>query len=162
MALKWPFPDRFKPQLSSWQFRMPSLTRRTEFDDGEDRVRRTAHFRPMRQRFDIDILRSDLGVLRRWFFEDADGGRLWFELPAFVDDRYETIEARIINQGEDALTGRLVGDFEYRLSLEIEIRDLPRVSDSVFALRLWPTRPDIDEEPALILDFSNDFYAGPN
>lgn len=135
MALKWPFPDRFKPQFSSWQFRMPSVTRRTEFDDGEDRVRRTAHYRPMKQRFDIDIRRSDLAVLRRWFFEDADGGRLWFELPAFVDDQYVTVEARIIEQGEDAMTGRFVGDFEYRLSLEIEIRGLPRIDDARYYAR---------------------------
>ncbi|MBC7132145.1 MAG: hypothetical protein H5U16_03445 [Roseovarius sp.] len=135
MALEWPFPDRFRPQLDSWEFRMPSVTRRTQFDDGEDRVRRTAHFRPMKQRFEIDILRSDLAVLCRWFFEETDGGRLWFELPAFVDDDYVTVEARIIEQGEDAMTGRFVGDFEYRLSLEIEIRRLPRIEDARYYKR---------------------------
>ncbi len=162
MALKWPFPDRFKPQIAGWQLSMPSVTRRTEFEDGEDRVRRTAHFRPVRQRFDIDILRADLGVLRRWFFEDADGGRLWFQMSAFVDDRYETVEARIVDQGEDAMTGRFVGDDEYRISLEIEIRKLPRVDDTTFALRQWPTRPEIQADPVLVLDFANDFYAGPD
>jgi hypothetical protein len=135
MALQWPLPDRFKPQFDSWQFQMPSVTRRSEFADGEDRVRRTAHFRPVRQRFNLDIRRSDLAVLRRWFYEDIDGGRLWFEMQALVDDDYQTVEARIIDQGEDAWTGRLIGDFEYRISLDIEIRRLPRLDDAQYFSR---------------------------
>ncbi|MFB9148762.1 hypothetical protein [Roseovarius ramblicola] len=135
MALKWPFPDLFKPQIDSWQMTMPGVTRRTEFDEGEDRVRRTAHFRPHRQRFDIDIRRADLPVLRRWFYEDADGGRLWFEMSALVDDAYQTVEARIVGDGRDAMSARLVGDHDYRLSLEIEIRGLPRVADAEYYAR---------------------------
>ena len=132
MALQWPFPGLFKPQFNSWEMTLPSVTRRTEFDGGEDRVRRVAAFRPVRQRFDLDIRRADLGVLRRWFYEDADGGRLWFEMPAFVDDDYVIVEARIIDDGNGPFTIRFVGDFDYRVSMEIEIRRLPRVSDAVY------------------------------
>jgi hypothetical protein len=135
MALEWPLPDRFKPQIGGWQMRMPSVTRRTEFDDGEDRVRRTAHFRPHRQRFDIDIRRADLAVLRRWFYEDIDGGRLWFELPVFIDDAYAKVEARIVDDGQDAMTARLEGDLDYRVSIELEIRRLPRLSDAEYYAR---------------------------
>lgn len=136
MALKWPFPDLFKPQLNGWQMTMPSVTRRTEFDDGADRVRRTADFRPFRQRFDLDIRRADLGVLRRWFYEDADGGRLWFEMPAFIDDAYATVEARIVDDGNGPFSLRLVDDFDYRVTMEIEIRRLPRLPDAVYYSRL--------------------------
>jgi hypothetical protein len=135
MALQWPLPDLFKPQFDGWQLQMPSVTRRTEFEDSEDRVRRTAHFRPVRQRFELDIRRPDLAVLRRWFYEETDGGRLWFEMPVLVDDDYETVEARIVDQGEEAWTARLVGDFEYRIALEIEIRRLPRLDDARYYAR---------------------------
>lgn len=135
MALQWPFPDRFKPQFNGWQMTMPSVTRRTEFDDGEDRVRRTAFVRPHRQRFDLDLKRADLGVLRRWFYEDADGGRLWFAMPALVDGDYVTVEARIVDSGEGPFQIRLIGDFEVRISMEIEIRRLPRVGDAVYFSR---------------------------
>ena len=99
-------------------------------------MRRTADFRPVRQRFDLDIRRADLGVLRRWFYEDADGGRLWFEMPAFVDDDYTIVEARIIDAGDGPFTIRFNGDFEYRISLQIEIRRLPRVPDAVYYSRM--------------------------
>jgi len=135
MPVQWPLPDRFKPQISGWQMRMPGLTRRAQFDDGPDRVRRTAHQRPVRQRFDLDILRTDMPVLRRWYLEDLDGGRLWFELSAFVDDAYQTVEARLVDDGEGPWTARLAGDFEYRLSMEIEIRALPRLDDARYYAR---------------------------
>lgn len=135
MAVQWPLPHRFKPQIGGWQMRMPSVTRRTQFDEGEDRVRRTAHFRPHRQRFDIDIRRTELPVLRRWFYEELDGGRLWFEMPVFIDDAYATVEARIVDDGEDAIPARLEGDLDYRISLELEIRRLPRLPDAEYYAR---------------------------
>lgn len=159
MYRKWPFRDVFKPVFSSLALRAPGLTRRAEFEDGEDRVRRTAHSRPHAQRLEIDIPRRDLGVFRRWFDEEIDGGRLWFRMPAFIDDGYREIEARIVDTGEGPYGARLVGDFEYRLSFELEIRDLPRSDDRSFAIRIWPSRPSgVDADPAVILDFANAFH----
>lgn len=160
MALKWPLPDLFKPQFSSFELQLPSLTRRSDFDDGEDRVRRIAHFRPIRQRFDLDVGFGDMAVLRRWYLEETDGGRLWFRMQAFIDADYMEIEARLVDEGNGPWVARLVGDHEYRLTLQIEIRNLPRIDDAAFVLRQWPARPEgIEPAPVLILDFGHDFFA---
>jgi hypothetical protein len=132
---QWPFQDRFKPQFDSWQLQMPSLTRRTEFEDGADRVRRTASFKPTRQKLEIDIPRRDLAVLRRWYDEEIDGGRLWFTMPAFVDDDYQEVEARIVDDGSGPFVVRPSGDHDYRVAFEIELRGLPRVDDATYLTR---------------------------
>lgn len=160
MRAKWPLHDGFKPQFSSFELSPPSLVRRSEFDDGEDRIRRTAHMRPYRCRFEIDVLRADMAVLRRWWLEDIDAGRLWFIMPAFVDDAYRDVEARIIDAGEGPWRQRLFGDDWYRVSIEMEIRELPRVADDLFALRVWPSRPDaVAATPAFVADFIDETYA---
>lgn len=132
----WPFQDRFKPQFESFDLRMPSLVRRTEFEEGEDRVRRTASRRPARLRFEIDIARRDFAVLRRWYDQELGGGSRWFFMPVLIDDAYERVEARIYDDGSGPFRLRLVGDREYRVAMEIEIRDLPRVDDATYYTRL--------------------------
>lgn len=133
--VRWPFQDRFKPLFDSWQLQMPSLTRRIEFEDGEDRVRRTAHARPIRQSLEIDIKRRDFAVLRRWYHEDIDGGRLWFTMPVLVDEAYTEVEARIVDDGSGPFRLTLVGDHEYRVALDLEIRAMPRVDDGTYYTR---------------------------
>lgn len=160
MRTIWPLQDAFKPQFNSFEISPPSLVRRSEFDDGEDRIRRTAHLRPYAMRFDIDIARTDMAVLRRWWHEDIDAGRLWFDLPAFVDDAYRKVSARFMDTGDGPWRARLFGDVFYRLSFELEIRALPRVDDDVFALRVWPSRPTaVQDAPALLLDFVDRTFA---
>lgn len=160
MRAIWPLHDTFKPQFNSFELSPPSLVRRSEFDDGEDRIRRTAHLRPFSMRFDIDVARADMPILRRWWLEDIDAGRLWFDLPAFVDSDYRTVQARIVDAGDGPWRQRLFGDAFYRVSIELEIRALPRVEDAVFALRVWASRPDaVAAAPGFVADFTDEVYA---
>jgi len=131
-TVNWPFTDAFKPQFNGYELSSPSLVRRTDFEDGEDRVRRTGHHKPSTFRAEFDILRAEMGVFRRWLSDDIDHGRLWFNMPAFIDDTYQIIEARLIADGDKMYTARLIDDINWRVSLSLEIRELPQISDAIY------------------------------
>lgn len=143
--ITWPLPCTFKPQIDGFALTAPNLTRRTEFDDGEDRVRRTASQRPTRFAAQIDIALADMAVLRRWVEEDADQGRLWFNLTAFVDASYQTIEARFAPRDSGLFEASLVDEVTWRVSFAYEVRQMPRASDQVYYTALVGGQAALDD-----------------
>lgn len=153
--ITWPLPNRFKPQIDGFALTAPNLTRRTEFDDGDDRVRRTASQRTTRFTVSIDIELGDMAVLRRWVEEDLDQGRLWFNLTAFVDDGYREIEARLLPRDNGLFEARLVDEVTWRVSFGYEVRALPRIEDEAYFTALVGGP---DQADALFTDFNNALF----
>lgn len=83
-----------------------------------------------------DFRAADLGIFCRWVSEDLDEGRLWFNLPAFIDAAYQMIAARIVPDGEDLYTATLRPDEEYRVGLTLEVREMPRLGNEAHAAAL--------------------------
>jgi hypothetical protein len=114
----------------------PNLLRRSEFDDGEARVRRRAATRPAGVTLTYELQHFEAAAFRRWVQVDLDAGRLWFNLDAFVDDRYQTVEARMVPEGEELYALEYKDDQTWRLSLIIEVRELPFASEEEYAVSL--------------------------
>jgi hypothetical protein len=117
----WPIAS-FKPQLTSWQMRPPEMLRRSEFDDGEDRVRRTGSFRPYTFQVTVHVTMAEIAVFRAWFESELDYGRNWFDLSALIDGSYQAVEARLVPQNGAPWTLRLVDEVYAALSFGYEVR----------------------------------------
>ena len=151
-AVDWPLPQAHRPVLDSLRMRAPSLLRRTEFEDGPDRVRRTVHVRPHIFQASFDVSAADLAVLRRWVEEEINGGADWFNLEAAVDGRYLWLEARLVESDGGLYDAQPVDQQTFGVSLGYELRELPRLADADFlagllgggdALTVWAAELDI-------------------
>ena len=145
-VIDWPLPHRHKPVLDSFQIQAPSLLRRTEFEDGPDRTRRTATSRPFVYQAIFECTHHEHAALRRWVHEDADAGAAWFNLEAWIDGTYQWVEARIVPGDGQLYQAAPVDNVELSISLSYEVRELPRLGDADYitaliggqdALALW-------------------------
>lgn len=143
-AADWPLPTRFRPLLAGFGFRAPNVVRRTPFEDGEDRVRRTADHRPHVYSADFEILHTEYPVLRRWVDEDINGGQLWFNMNCWIDGAYRWVEARII--GTDASLFEAVAETQQKLTLRMsyEVRELPRLDDTAYMIAVVGGQAEFD------------------
>ncbi|MEM7529374.1 MAG: hypothetical protein AAF416_17170 [Pseudomonadota bacterium] len=136
-TVDWPLPCRHKPILDSVREEAPNLLRRIQFEEGADRVRRTASRKPHIYRAEFECTPAERAVLRRWVYEDVDAGRQWFNLEAWVDGGYQWIEARIVPASDETLYEATPERQDMmRISLSYEVRELPRLGDDDYLCAL--------------------------
>ena len=128
----WPLPNDFKPVLDRVRRAAPNKLRRTAMEDGPDRIRQVANFRPHVFTDTFEINAADTAILRRWIEEDLGEGALWFNLNAYVDGSYTWVEARIIALEENLLELTPAGDRHMQFTLTYEVRELPRAADEAY------------------------------
>lgn len=131
-AVDWPLADAYKPVLADLRRRAPNLTRRTQMEDGPDRIRRVSTFRPHVFSDTFEIVAEEAAVLRRWIEEELDQGRLWFNMQIWTDGAYVWMEARLVARDDHLYELSPVDQKKMAVSLTYEVKALPVADDCAY------------------------------